>query len=155
MKRKWAVHWAEHADLISSMSSCCRRKVGAVIVDPRNNPISMGFNGPPRGADGSLCGGDSCLRDNLASGSTSVLGCHHAEQNALMNALHKGISVAGCSLIVTLAPCLGCARLIHHSGISSVYVRSREVYDAHGLTYLEGFGVSVDFLEASSCGAPL
>ena len=143
MKPRWAEHWAKHAELIASMSPCCRRAVGAVIVDPRNNPIAMGFNGPPRGAEGALCGGSVCHRDALPSGSPSVVGCHHAEQNALMNALHKGISVAGCSLVVTLAPCLGCARLIHHSGITCVYISSAEHYESHGLAYLREHGVTL------------
>jgi len=146
MTPRWAEHWARHAELIASMSPCCRRVVGAVIVDPRNNPIAMGFNGPPRGAAGDLCGGSVCHRSSLPSGSTSVVGCHHAEQNALMNALHKGISVAGCSLVVTLAPCLGCARLIHHAGIASVYVGTAEHYAAHGLDYLSEHKVAVHFV---------
>lgn len=145
MKPRWASHWFEHARLISSMSPCCRRAVGAVIVDRRNNPIAMGFNGPPRGAEGSLCGGTVCDREKLPAGSPSVVGCHHAEQNALMNALHKGISVADCALVVTLAPCLGCARLIHHSGIAEVYIGSTEHYESNGLAYLRAHGVTLQF----------
>lgn len=147
MKTKWQRHWMRHAELISEMSPCCRRAVGAVIVDERNNPLAMGFNGAPRGAAGSLCGGSTCLRASVPSGSDSVLGCHHAEQNALMNALHKGISVAGCALIVTLPPCFGCARLIHHAGISSVYVAAGAEYQGDGVSYLETYGVDVFYVE--------
>lgn len=146
MKARWAEHWSKHASLIASMSPCCRRAVGAVIVDERNNPLAMGFNGPPRGAEGELCGGVVCDRASLPSGSPSVAGCHHAEQNALMNALHKGISVAGCSLVVTLVPCLGCARLIHHSGIAEVYIGSTEEYATEGRKYLEAHGVVCTFV---------
>ncbi len=145
MNEKWCDHWLKHSHLLSGMSPCPRGKVGAMIIDERNNPISAGFNGPPRGADGDLCGGQSCDRDcqNIKSGTQIEVGCHHAEQNALMNALHKGVSVAGCTLIVTTPPCLGCARLIHHSGITEVVYDSTTQYDLRGLGYLVENGLHV------------
>jgi len=135
---KWDNHWIEHAKLISKLSPCPRGKVGAVIVDVWNNPISMGFNGPPRLAAGELCGNNVCDRteQNVKSGTKIEIGCHHAEQNALMNALRKGISVAGCKMYITTAPCLVCARLIHHSGIKNVYYPVGSNYDQRGSDYL-------------------
>ena len=155
MKAHWAKHWMRHAELIAEMSPCPRGQVGAFIVDERNNPISAGFNGPPRGACGDLCGGEVCDRTARAipSGTSTEIGCHHAEQNALMNALHKGVSVAGCTLVVTTPPCLGCARLIHHAGIERVVIGGRS-YDSQGADYLERFialrqGVSCSVSEQS------
>ena len=144
MNEKWATHWLHHARLLSKMSPCPRGQVGAFIIDSRNNPLSAGFNGAPRGAHGALCGGDTCDRDTLKveSGTRTEVGCHHAEQNALANALHKGVSVAGCALIVTTPPCLACARLIHHSGIKLVYYGDAP-YDLSGVNYLRANGVTV------------
>jgi dCMP deaminase len=144
MTPKWIAHWLKHAQLLSEMSPCPRGRVGAFIIDARNNPLSAGFNGPPRGACGDLCGGSVCDRDarRVPSGASTEIGCHHAEQNALANALHKGVSVAGCTLIVTTPPCLACARLIHHSGISTVLYGTAP-YDLAGAIYLLRNGVSV------------
>lgn len=144
MNPKWASHWLRHAELLCDMSPCPRGRVGAFIIDSRNNPLSAGFNGPPRGDQGYLCGGHVCDRSEqgIPSGTSTEIGCHHAEQNALANALHKGVSVAGCSLIVTTPPCLACARLIHHSGIKSVYYGDAP-YDLTGTTYLRRNGVDV------------
>ena len=135
---KWHVHWIKHAQLISSQSSCPRGQVGCVIVDQYNNPVSMGLNGPPRKASGHLCNNNECERtkQKIASGTHIELGCHHAESNALMNALRKGISVVNCSIYITTAPCLSCARLIHHAGIQSVYYSSLSMYDKRGCEYL-------------------
>lgn len=47
MKDRWKKSWSDHALLIAQMSPCPRGRVGAVLVDERNNPVSMGFNGPP------------------------------------------------------------------------------------------------------------
>lgn len=146
MKVKWMRSWAQHALLISEMSPCPRGKVGAVLVDPRNNPISMGFNGPPRGCSGSLCGGSVCERDErgVQSGHSTEVGCHHAEANALTNALANGISSFGCSLIVSRAPCLMCAKLIHHSGVSLVVICGPEPPSSvNGIPYLKEVGVRV------------
>jgi len=59
-----------------------------------------------------------------------------------MNALHKGVSVAGCVLVVTTPPCLGCARLIHHSGIHKVII-GNATYSSEGVEYLSFHGVIV------------
>lgn len=133
-----------HAALLSEMSPCSRGRVGAFIIDARNNPLSAGFNGPPRKAAGTLCGVDVCERTDrgIPSGESTEIGCHHAEQNALTNALHKGVSVAGCTLVVTTPPCLGCARIIHHSGIAQVYYGDRP-YCLAGVNYLRTHGVAV------------
>lgn len=135
---KWGNHWIKHARLISKMSPCPRGKVGAVIVDESNNPVAMGFNGPPRRAPGKLCNIDSCDRteQKVKSGTQIEIGCHHAEANALMNALRKGISVLNCKIFITTAPCLVCARLIHHSGITSVFYPKSSCYDKRGSDYL-------------------
>lgn len=135
---KWGNHWIKHARLISEMSPCPRGKVGAVIVDESNNPVAMGFNGPPRRAPGKLCNIDSCDRteQKVKSGTQIEIGCHHAEANALMNALRKGISVLNCKIFITTAPCLVCARLIHHSGITSVFYPKSSCYDKRGSDYL-------------------
>ena len=135
---KWDHHWIKHAKLIATLSPCPRGQVGAVIVDVWNNPIAMGFNGPPRSAPGNLCGKDVCDRteQNVKSGTQIEVGCHHAEANALMNALRKGISVAGCKMYITTAPCLVCARLIHHAGIKNVYYPVGSDYDQRGSNYL-------------------
>ena len=140
VNEKWKKIWMDLACVLSQAASCPRGRVGAFIIDHRNNPVSAGYNGGPRGAIGSLCGGEFCERSArcIPSGTQTEIGCHHAEQNALMNALHKGVSVAGCTLVVTTPPCLGCARLIHHAGIERVVIGGRS-YDSQGADYLERF----------------
>ena len=137
MKDRWCQQWFSQAMLLSSMSPCPRGRVGAFVIDNRNNPISAGFNGPPRGSRGSQCGGTVCDRTDqgIKSGTQTEVGCHHAEQNALMNAVNKGVSVAGCTLVITTSPCLACARLIHHAGILRVICQRSESY-TRGIRYL-------------------
>jgi deoxycytidylate deaminase len=51
---------------LSNASNCPRRKFGAMLLDPKRNVVLMdGYNGGPRGAEGTLCGGSFCERDGL------------------------------------------------------------------------------------------
>lgn len=45
----WDVTWIKVAQTIAMRSLCSRALVGAVIIDSRNRPVSMGYNGPPSG----------------------------------------------------------------------------------------------------------
>ena len=133
---------------------CRRRRAvlgveGAFIIDHRNNPVSAGYNGGPRGAIGSLCGGVFCERSArcIPSGTQTEIGCHHAEQNAIANAAARGISTEGCVMVVTTSPCLACARLIHHAGIKEVVTTVG--YDGRGATYLRNVGVEVSVTRLS------
>lgn len=133
----------EQAKLLAKSSPCPRGQVGAVIFDPRSwAVISDGYNGAPRGG-GELCGDHTCTRDDLSiiSGTSVEIGCHHAEANALMNAARLGASTLGAFLTVTRDPCLNCAKLIHHSGIATVYSPARE--GEAGVGYLLKHGVKV------------
>jgi len=153
---KWAKHWMRHAQLIASMSPCPRGKVGAFIIDRNNNPISAGFNGPPRKARGTLCGGDTCTRTDqcVASGTSTEVGCHHAEMNAIANAVNKGVSLNGCSIVVSVSPCLMCAKMIHHAGISHVYIPMSCNYLGDGVQYLRACGLFVSSIPMGDIDIP-
>jgi len=133
--------------MLAMNSPCPRAKFGAIIVDPiSNRNLSEGWNGAPKG-DYVLCWNTSCVREveDIPSGQRTEAGCHHAEANALMNACAEGVSTKGKWIFVNGAPCLSCAKLIHHSDISTVvmlsYNRSHE-----GLAYLNRHNVSIQTL---------
>ena len=133
----------EQAKLLAKSSPCPRGKVGAVIFNNQSwAVIADGYNGAPRGG-GELCGAHTCTRDdlNIISGTSVEIGCHHAEANAICNAARLGASTVGASLAVTRDPCLNCAKLIHHAGISQVYSPCRE--GEAGVAYLLQHGVEV------------
>jgi dCMP deaminase len=106
-------HWDQRflalAEHISGWSRDPSTKVGAVIVDPMQRVVSMGFNGFPRGiAD------DARLDDRAVKYEITV----HAEANAILFAQRP---LAGCTLFNwPLPPCSRCAALIIQAGISRV-----------------------------------
>lgn len=134
---------------LAEASNCPRRKFGALLLDPVRNVILVdGYNGGPRGG-GDLCGGTTCLRDQLdiPSGTRLEIGCHHAEMNVICNAAANGIACQGAWLINTGEPCLMCAKLIHHAGISRVLLIQGGYAGENGLSYLEQHGVELVRLE--------
>jgi dCMP deaminase len=143
MKNKHIRIRIEQCLALAKASNCPRRKFGALMVDPERNVILMdGYNGGPRGG-GRLCGGDECLRDtqSVKSGTMMEIGCHHAEMNVVCNAAANGVRCRGAWLIVTGEPCMMCAKMIHHAGISRVYVVSGGYAGANGVQYLQQHGV--------------
>jgi dCMP deaminase len=147
MKQKHIEIRKQQCSLIASASTCCRRKVGSVIVDSDSNVVvSEGYNGPPRNSDRDLCGGGDCLRDRfkVKSGTQNDVGCHHAEINAILNATRNGMSTMGKWLFTSCDPCLMCAKAIHHAGIVKVYAPLQTSIHQEGLNYLEQNEVKVE-----------
>lgn len=129
----------EGAKLLATMSPCPRGQVGAIIFHPSTYVIiADGYNGPPR-KGGSLCGGKECER-KCRSGTQIQLGCHHAEMNAICNAARQGASTLDMAIAITCEPCLMCAKLLHHAGITMVIYEANG-YTRQGIKYLKNNGI--------------
>ena len=116
MKEKHIRIRIEQCLALAKASNCPRRQFGALLLDHDRNVVLMdGYNGGPRGG-GELCGGETCLRDDLgiASGTRMEVGCHHAEMNVICNCAASGVPTKGAWLVVTGEPCILCAKLLEH-----------------------------------------
>ena len=139
-------HYLNRAKVAAEMSTCLRRKVGAVIIKD-GVEVSSGYVGSPRGM-GHCTSKQSCLRIELGipSGQQYEL-CRsvHAEQNAIINASRAGVSLlAGVMYISSeksesayaprasrkrkiYGPCLICKKEIINVGIKAVHMREEGV----------------------------
>lgn len=120
MRPSWDEYFMEIARVISSRSTCLRRKVGAIIVLERRI-ISTGYNGAPSGLK--HCDEVGCLRKDLEipSGQRHEL-CRglHAEQNAIIQAAVHGVSVRGGTVYATHSPCVVCAKMLVNAGVEKI-----------------------------------
>ena len=111
------------AEMVSTRSTCLRRKVGAVLVKDKRI-ISTGYNGPPTGLKHPDEVG--CLREKLGipSGERHEL-CRglHAEQNAIIQAALHGVSTKDSVLYCTHCPCSLCVKMLINAGVSKVIYR--------------------------------
>ncbi|MBR4685321.1 MAG: cytidine/deoxycytidylate deaminase family protein [Candidatus Methanomethylophilaceae archaeon] len=113
-------YFMEMAELVSSRSTCLRRRVGAVIVKEKR-VLSTGYNGSPKGTK--HCEELGCIRVkmNVPSGTRHEL-CRgvHAEQNAVTQAAYFGVSVDGATIYTTTYPCSMCAKILINAGIKEI-----------------------------------
>ncbi|MDI3531631.1 MAG: dCMP deaminase [Candidatus Atribacteria bacterium] len=117
---EWDEYFMSIAELVSSRSTCLRRKVGAVLVREKRI-LATGYNGVPSGIK--HCTLETCLRSKqgVPSGKQQEL-CRglHAEQNVIIQAALHGVSTRGATLYCTHKPCILCAKMIINAGIVRV-----------------------------------
>ena len=137
--------YMELATNLAERSHCVKIKVGAVLTKD-TRIVSLGYNGPPAGTHN--CDVEwpekGCPRDSKGGCSLAL----HAEQNAIIYASKNNVPLENCSIYVTLAPCLSCARIIYASGIKKViYLNSYAEYKGigieEGVAFLTKFGIEV------------
>ncbi|KAA3649820.1 MAG: cell division protein DedD [Proteobacteria bacterium] len=103
---KWDLRMLALVQLIATWSKDPSTGVGAVIVDPKNRVVSLGFNGFPRAVADVVVDRDEKLRRTI-----------HAEENALLFAPR---TVEGCTIYLTHPPCARCAAKLIQAGIARV-----------------------------------
>lgn len=127
---RWEDYFMDLAQRTSELSYATRLKVGSVAVRDKR-PILTGFNGTPEGHS------NCCEKDGHTI--QSVL---HAEENLILFAAKNGIRLNGCTIYVTHAPCLNCARMIYGAGIVEV-VYNENYRSSEGLEFLSSVGLNV------------
>jgi len=131
----WDEYFIEIAMVVSSRSTCLRRRYGAVIVKD-HVIVSTGYNGAPRGSANCVDRG-TCRRQelNIPAGERYEL-CEavHAEQNAIINGSPERmkdatIYVAGFEegdIFAEGKPCLLCKRMIRNAQIRQLVYLAKD-----------------------------
>lgn len=125
----WQQRFMEMAELVATWSRDPSTQVGCVIVNPRRQVVSTGFNGFPRGVD------DDPAR--YADRATKYLMVLHAEANAVLQA---GGDVRGGTAYVTHPPCAQCAAVLIQAGIEKIVTRAPDAGMAE--RFRESFGAA-------------
>lgn len=139
MKDRFKYFWMDMAEHCATMSRGVRARVGAVIVK-NDNPISLSWNGTPRGAD------NCCEYVNDDGDLVTKNDVIHAEANAIYKLARSTESGLGADMFVTHAPCKPCALSIIQSGIRKVYYKYSYRSD-EGIQYLRQNNVEVEKLD--------
>ena len=123
----WPEYFMDITRLVAKRSTCLRRHVGAILVKNKRI-LATGYNGAPAGTK--HCEEVGCLREKFSvpSGERHEL-CRglHAEQNAIIQAAHHGISIDGSILYCTNKPCVICSKMLINAGIKKIFFE--EGYD--------------------------
>lgn len=152
MRPGWDETWMRIAQTIGQRSKCTNRKVGAVIVDQNNRPISMGYNGAPANYKSAEACSEFCPRsvnsNNEVNRGASYFNCVsvHAEANALVFADRS--QYKGGTIYVTNPCCWECSKLLANSGLLRVVIR-QSLEDSHAdvdtpVSFLQSCGLQVE-----------
>ena len=119
----WDESWISMAHAIAGRSNCSRGGVGAVIVDPRNRIVAVGYTGPPANfPDTGPCAGfcERAINGPKLDTTLSYADCVsiHAEANALL--VCDRTDRLGGTIYTTSDVCWNCAKLIANSGLKRV-----------------------------------
>ncbi len=128
-------YYLDIAETVASRSTCLRKKYGTVIVN-KDQIISTGYSGAPRGrincSDLGYCTKKKLLPEQRHGGYDACRSVH-SEQNAIISASRE--QMIGSTLYLVgyrtenheyeegAAPCLMCRKLIINAGIEKVIVR--------------------------------
>jgi dCMP deaminase len=169
VKEKFIKYYMDIATRTSELSYAKRLKVGSVIVKD-SQILATGYNGMPSGWDNNCeniewmdRGAGGWLNPDeieeawphegtyLDADGNTMQGQYrlktkpevlHAEMNAIMKVAQSTESSKDATLFCTHAPCLECSKLIHQSGISTVYYEN-DYRDDRGIKFLQMSGVDV------------
>lgn len=150
MRIPWDDYFMLIAKLVSTRSTCLKRRVGAVIVRDKRI-LATGYNGQ-------LPGEHHCNEPDPSSGAPPMCEkeiqgdrryCRavHAEANAILQAAKQGISLEGADLYCTLKPCPDCIKLIASVGIETVYYETDYYHDDPELWQFWKIESGLEFVE--------
>ena len=112
----WTDYYIQMARVVANKSKDESTKVGCIIVGHDKEIRATGFNGFPRGVNDDA--------DRYADRNTKLLYIVHAEANAVAAAARVGVSLKGCTAVVTKFPCSQCAALLIQAGVTKVMAPS-------------------------------
>lgn len=105
-------YFMDMAKLVAQRSTCLRRQVGCILVNSKNQVLSTGYNGAPKGLK--HCTALPCVR--MEKG-LEYCRATHAEQNALLQC--KDVDdVHTC--YVTTSPCVTCVKMLMNTSCEKI-----------------------------------
>lgn len=150
--------FTETVKLVATNSTCARVQVGAILVKDKRI-LSIGYNGVPRGKQhckdyfhdkfmesiktldpAETLSFNGYMQQPLIKeehGKYSEVNEIHAETNCLGYAARNGIETEGCTMYLTISPCIHCAKLLIAAGITKVYFIEPYDRDIRGIEMLE------------------
>jgi dCMP deaminase len=115
IKPDWPTYFITLAFITAQRSIDPNTKHGCIAVDADNAILSTGYNGPPRGCND---------EDVPKTRPDKYLIFTHAEENCIINAARKGISLDGSTFYITGYPCARCLGKLINAGVRKVVYSS-------------------------------
>lgn len=135
----WDEYFLSMLKILALRGTCPRRQCSALIVDQKNNLLSTGYNGAPRGLEhciDSPCGG----QDDTPGDVSNCIALHSEENAVLQLGVHDERMR---TMYCTNKPCFHCAKIICQTTIVRV-VFLEDYADKRGEVLLDRAGILVE-----------
>ena len=132
---------------ITGADNCCEDEVVEVLLHCsrcENHDQETLFLGNKKklGNKCTICNSSGYVVEEIKKTLTSKNTVVHAEANAIAFAGMHGIKTKGCSVYVTLSPCIECSKIMKQHGIKEV-IYSEDYRVTEGIDFLREHGVKV------------
>lgn len=115
IKAEKILSYIRRAEVTAENSPDAETKVGAVLISYKTGSvISEGYNGFVRGAQ------DARIPKTRPEKYKYII---HAEANLVCNAARNGVTTDDCFAVITMSPCVQCARLLYQCGVTTAYYK--------------------------------
>ena len=112
----WDTYFMGLAVFVSLKSKDESTKCGCILIGDKNQIVSTGYNGIPRGLEDD--------NPNRHERPEKYYWFEHAERNAIYNAALNGMCTKGTRAFITAPPCADCTRALVQSGIKEISLPS-------------------------------
>jgi dCMP deaminase len=133
---------------VAERSTCCRAKVGAVIVRDKNI-LATGYNGAPAGMPHCLDVGCLVYKSTTPSGEVeeNCFRTIHAEINAIAQAAKNGAQIRDADIYITHTPCIHCFKVLVNVGLRRIFYE--KPYKLHTLDEWRPYVENVELIQVS------
>ncbi|MCW5889358.1 MAG: dCMP deaminase family protein [bacterium] len=144
----WDQYFMTITRQVAERSTCCRAKVGAVIVRDKNI-LATGYNGAPAGMPHCLDVGCLVYKSTTPSGEVeeNCFRTIHAEINAIAQAAKNGAQIRDGDIYITHTPCIHCFKVLINVGIRRVFYE--KPYKLHTLEEWRPYAEGVELVQVS------
>lgn len=126
----WDTYFMKIATIAATRGTCKRAKVGAIVVNSKNQIVATGYNGAPKGLP--HCEKSGCIMQD-----SHCVRCLHAEMNALLQVSDKADNG---TIYCTHMPCPICLKIAIQQGVKRVVYLS-SYNDAEVVAFMKKLGV--------------
>lgn len=144
----WDQYFMTITRQVAERSTCCRAKVGAVIVRDKNI-LATGYNGAPAGMPHCLDVGCLIYKSTTPSGEIeeNCFRTIHAEINAIAQAAKNGAQIRDGDIYITHTPCIHCFKVLINVGIRRIFYE--KPYKLHTLDEWRQYTEGVELIQVS------
>ncbi len=135
---------------VAERATCDRGRSGCVIVRDKQILVT-GYVGSPKGMPHCDEVGHQMktMRHEDGTETKHCVRTTHAEQNAIVQAAKRGVSIDGSTVYCKMTPCTTCAKMIINAGVVRIVCEKRYHAGSESEEMFRQVGIELDYIDES------